>query len=207
MQNFNFNLELKRKIIHIAFIWIPIICFWYGPLYCSYIIYAFLALALIIELIKNFPSYNPIFKAVKILNLLNIWEIFRTHEKESLSGASFLLIGASILINLVNSTTFILAYSISIIADSAAALFGKKWGQIKLINNKTLEGSIAFFASSLITIIFLSDKLDFTPEYALLALVSTTFAELFAKKIKVDYNLLIPAVFCLTLEFLNKINF
>ena len=41
------------------------------------------------------------------------------------------------------------------ISDTCAAIYGQKYGKIKLFYNKTLEGSYAFFISSIFLMYFL----------------------------------------------------
>ena len=49
----------------------------------------------------------------------------------------------------------ILSMLITSISDPLAAIFGIKFGQIKLFNNKTLEGSFIFILSTFLIMIFI----------------------------------------------------
>ena len=69
-------------------------------------------------------------------------KMLRTHELHGkLTGASYVLIGAFILVTLFPKEIAILALLFTAIGDTAAALYGRRFGKIK-IWDKTLEGSI-----------------------------------------------------------------
>ena len=77
------------------------------------------------------------------------------------------------------------------ISDTLAALFGRMYGTIK-INNKTLEGSFAFFISSSI-IILLSSGINLY--LAMLSTLITTMVEIYSP---IDDNLSVPMTFAIS---------
>ncbi len=135
----------------------------------------------------------PIFKASKID------QVFRLHESNTLSGASFLLIGALLTILIFNESTFITAYFILMISDTLAAIIGLLFGKHELVGNKTLEGTLAFFISSLAIVLIFETSIY----VAFIACIFTTIVELFAKKLKIDDNLLIPLSYGIMFEILG----
>ena len=83
------------------------------------------------------------------------------------------------------------------------ALIGQKYGVIKF-NDKTLEGSIAFFLTSILIILSFSSIYIFP---AMIAVIVATFVESF-RFFNIDDNLTVPLSFAITyssvIYFLNN---
>ena len=79
----------------------------------------------------------------------------RPIEYRNLSGASWVVIGATLTTIIFNENTAIIGLLVLSLADSAAAIIGLKFGNTHLFN-KSLEGSFAFLVSSSIIIFSLS---------------------------------------------------
>ncbi len=88
-----------------------------------------------------------------------------------------------------------------LISDTSAALFGRAFGKIKIYENKTLEGSLAFFISAIISSIFLDKLIPFSYSMVLVCLVATLL-EIYSKKLKFDDNLAVPLTIGIVLTFL-----
>lgn len=179
--------EILRKSIHLTSLWIPIIYLLYGR-YTCFIMLVIAALGMFVIDLARISKGKLNQLLMPILKLTKVDPIFRLHENNTLSGASYMLIGALLTIFIFSKTTFITAYSILMISDTMAAIIGLLFGKHKLIGNKTLEGTLAFFLSSLIIVLMFETSIYI----ALIACIFTTIAELFAKKLKIDDNLLIP---------------
>ena len=93
-----------------------------------------------------------------------------------------------------------MAMSIMLISDTMAALVGKAIGKHKIYQDKSFEGTAAFFFSALIIMIALTPIHPFTTK-CVMACIAATLAELFESSIKIDDNLSIPLIigFVLTL--------
>ena len=82
------------------------------------------------------------------------------------------------------------------VGDPAAALVGRRWGRVKLLNGRSLEGSVTFVATAgLTTVAFLSLFVTTVPFRDVLALsfsaaLAGALAELLSRR--VDDNLTIP---------------
>lgn len=76
--------------------------------------------------------------------------IFRKHEKDNLSGAVFLVISCIICFAAFSYWVALLALFMTVFGDLAAALFGKMFGKTRILNNKTLVGTIACLAANLL---------------------------------------------------------
>ena len=130
-------------------------------------------------------------KNVSVKRIYNIFfkSITRVKENVSLTGASYVLIASTLTILLFSKDIAIISLLIMSISDSMAAIFGRKFGTIK-VNKKTFEGSIAFFLSSLIIISFFK---EIVLPFAFIAIFLTTLIELFLDNI--NDNLTIPIAF------------
>lgn len=188
----SFLIELTRKLVHLSSLWIPILYLYSGKTLMLEILIPLSLIALSIDLYrrKN-KSLND-----KIKNIIGF--IMRKNEKDAtaLSGATYLYIAASITIAFFPFEIAINALSILVISDIFAALIGRKFGQNKIMD-KSLEGSLAFFASALMICYFYQEFYGFSLSWykLLLAVSITTLAELYAKKIKIDDNFVIPISF------------
>ncbi|NWF49882.1 MAG: dolichol kinase [Ignavibacteriaceae bacterium] len=147
----NYRDELVRKLIHLFSLLIPIV-YYFIPQKTAVIILATLAgMALVLDISRYFfPSIGKIF--YKIFGFL-----LRKHEldekKKNLNGATYVLISALVSVILFPKIIFITAFSILIISDSFAALIGRKFGRHKFLA-KSLEGTLAFFFSAVIVVLF-----------------------------------------------------
>jgi dolichol kinase len=154
--------ELVRKLIHLTSLSIPII-YYFIPRSDAVIILAILTFtALVIDLSRYYLS-----SAAKIFyNIFGF--LLRKHEvdsrKKNLNGATYVLISALICVIIFPKIIFITAFSILIISDSMAALIGRKFGRHKFLA-KSLEGTLAFFFSASIVILFTPKIELFWKEY------------------------------------------
>ena len=143
--------ELVRKLIHLFSLSIPII-YYFIPRNDAILIMSILtSAALILDLARYIsPSVGKVF--YKMFGFL-----LRKHEvdsrKKNLNGATYVLISALICVILFPKVLFITAFSILIISDSMAALIGRKFGRHRFLS-KSLEGTLAFFISASVVVLF-----------------------------------------------------
>ncbi len=180
--------EIFRKLFHLSSLWIPILYLYVTNKMMLTILLSLTTIALLIEFSRNISS--------ELNDLINnsIGNIMRIQERKSLSGATYLLISASLSVALFSKEVAILALSILMISDSCAALVGRRFGKIHIFD-KTLEGSVSFFISGVVVYYFLMIVCDFALplNISLLAIFSATITELFVKKLfSLDDNFTIP---------------
>lgn len=193
--------ELYRKSIHLISLWIPIL-YYYTDKKTSFLVYFILLIILLLfEYIRLGNNSNKIKSILDIIiKFLRIDKIFREHELHHISGATYMLISAAICVLLVEKEIFILAFSILIISDSLAALIGKLIGKHKILLNKTLEGTMAFFISSLIIMVYVGQLFElkgfFIINGIIICFLATT-VELLSCVIDVDDNISIPMSICM----------
>ena len=182
--------ELFRKSIHLFSLSIPIVYYFITTEAAALILVILAVLALIIDLGRYLhPETGKIF--YKIFGFL-----LREHEldnkKKNLNGATYVLISALISVLIFPKVIFITAFSILIISDSAAALIGRKFGKHKFLS-KSLEGTLTFFVSACIVILFTPKVGGFFEEYMIgfIAAFVGAIVENISFKL-VDDNLSIP---------------
>jgi len=108
-----------------------------------------------------------------------------------LTGASYVLISATLCVWLFPKVVFLTAFAILIVSDSAAALVGRRLGRRPFLA-KSLEGTTAFFVSALI-VVGLAPKVIYSPtEYLIGAVAALLGAVVEAAPQAVDDNLAIP---------------
>ncbi len=152
----DYKVELLRKSIHLGSLSIPII---------YYFITKELAVMLLIpvtifSIFMDFGRY--VFPALGKLFYMLFGFMLREHEmdqkKKNLSGATYVFISALLVIVIFPKVFAILGLAVLIIGDTSAALIGRKFGKHKFLS-KSLEGTLAFFLSSVI-VVFLTPKIE-----------------------------------------------
>lgn len=154
--------ELIRKLIHLFSLSIPIIYYFIPTKTAAIILGVLTFIALVMDLGRYLsPAFGDFF--YKIFGfLLRKHEL--DHEKRNLNGATYVLIAAFLGVLIFPKMIFITAFSILIISDTSAALIGRKFGKIKFLR-KSLEGTLAFFISASIVILFTPKIGNYGTEY------------------------------------------
>ena len=182
--------ELFRKLIHLTSLSIPIVYYFISTETAALILGILAVVALTLDLGRYLhPETGKIF--YKIFGfLLRKHEL--DHKKKNLNGATYVLISALISVLIFPKVIFISAFSILIISDSSAALIGRKFGKRKFLS-KSLEGTLAFFVSACIVILFTPKVSGFFEEYLIGFIASFVGAIIENISFKlVDDNLSIP---------------
>ena len=156
--------ELVRKLIHLSSLSIPIIYYFISTGTAAAILGVLTVFALLLDIGRHFhPSVGNIF--YKIFGFL-----LRKHEldenQKNLNGATYVLIAALVGVLIFPKVIFINAFSILIVSDSMAALIGRKFGRHKFLL-KSLEGTLAFFISACIVVLFTPKIGNFPEEYTI----------------------------------------
>lgn len=137
--------ELLRKGIHLLSLTIPIA-------------YSFADRTLAIAILAPMAIISVLFDVLSHMNrsarelMFKVFgKLLRPHElrndKILLNGASYVLISALLCVVIFPKIIMITAFSILIVSDTAAALFGRKFGRSRFFD-KSLEGASAFFFSA-----------------------------------------------------------
>lgn len=182
--------ELIRKLIHLCSLSIPII-YYFISRYDALLILGILSfLALLIDLGRyHFPKFGELF--YKIFGFM-----LRHHEKDekkkNLNGATYVLLSAFLGVLIFPKIIFINAFAILIISDTSAALIGRRYGTISFLR-KSFQGTLAFFISAIVVIIFAPKLENNLIEYSIgvLAAFVGAIVENISNDV-VDDNLSIP---------------
>jgi len=182
--------ELFRKLIHLTSLSIPIVYYFISTETAALILGILAALALIIDLGRYIHTgTGKVF--YKFFGFL-LREHELDHKKKNLNGATYVLVSALISVLIFPKVIFISAFSILIVSDSLAALIGRKFGKHKFLS-KSLEGTLTFFVSACIVILFTPKVGGFSEEYLIgfIAAFVGAIVENISFKL-VDDNLSIP---------------
>lgn len=184
--------EVYRKGIHLSSLWIPALIYFGGTLIAS-VVFAFLMLG---ELLLEYGNYKR-WRWARIIFSLPFAFALRNKERQRkkfvLTGGFYVLSSSLICTLLFSNIIASIAITVMLVSDTLAALVGKALGQRRIYQNKTLEGTVAFFMSSLIIMMLFNPIYTFT--YAsVIACFFAVFMELFEKFFEIDDNFSIPLV-------------
>ena len=178
--------EISRKAIHIFNIIIPLFHIYIFKDKIDMIIFlsAMIIFCFFIEIFRNQNSIiSKIFEKY-------LFFMMRSFEKQgSLTGSTWVFVGALITIILVPQPFSLLALFFLAFGDTLAALVGMKFPLIK-IGSKTLSGSIACFIMCLFVGLILNFEVNL--KIILIGAFTATIAELIP--IKINDNFLIPVL-------------
>ena len=177
------GIEIKRKIVHLATLSIPI---GYGMLPKKTVMTILVALFfgfLTVDLLRHYHS-----GMASLFQRYFVGTVLREKERDTLMGSTYFLFSSILVVLFFPKSIVMVSLLILILSDTAAALVGKGIGRIQIFG-KTLEGSLAFLVSSLFIVWTYPDLNRF---WGSLAALGTTVMELLP--IQVDDNLTIPLV-------------
>jgi len=176
-------LEIRRKIMHIYPLAIPIVYHYISRETTLTILIPLGACYVFCDVFRHFhQGFKKLFDRVITTNFL------REHEKYGLIGSSYFVFGAVASIILFPKPVAIASLYILIICDAAAGIVGSGWGRTRIFG-KSLEGSLAFFISGMIVIAFtMRDNLL----WGVLAVIGGALVELIPTGL--DDNFTIPVV-------------
>ena len=199
----NYKDELLRKIIHLFSLSIPAV-YYFIPQSTAVIILGILTfLALVIDITRYFSSsFGKYF-----YNIFGF--LLRKHEintkKKTLNGATYVLLSALISVIIFPKVIFITCFAILIISDSMAALIGRRYGKHKFLF-KSLEGTLAFFISATIVVLF-TPKIEYSLIEYIIGIIGAAVGAI-AENVSfglADDNLSIPITTGLTMWALYSI--
>ena len=203
--NITYTGELLRKTIHLSSAAIPVGAFLFSESDYLLILTALLVFAAVVEFLRH--TVQPVrtfFNSV-------FGQLLRQHETAEkgvhLSGATYVLLAAWITAHVFPVVIMVQAMLFLSIGDTMAALIGRKYGKTRFLK-KSLEGTVAFFVSSVV-IVLVTPKMGFgTIEYVFGIFVAgvTAIAENITPE-QIDDNLSISLIsstllYCLYAMFL-----
>jgi dolichol kinase len=201
----NFQQELIRKGIHMCSLSIPIIYYHITTELAIKILLPLTLITVSIDLLRYYhePTSKFFYKLFGF--------ILRKHEldekKKNLNGASWVFLSALFSVIIFPKIIFVTAFSALIICDSSAALIGRKYGKRKFLS-KSLEGTLAFFVSGILVVLF-TPKIYYSFEEYLIGIAAIAVGAV-AENLSYGYaddNLSIPVSIGLTMYIMYIVVF
>lgn len=148
--NITYTSEILRKTIHLSSAAIPVGAFLFSRPVFLLILTALLIFAVVVEFMRHaFQPVRQFFNSV-------FGALLRQHEVAEqgihLSGATYVLLAAWITALVFPVVIMVQAMLFLSIGDTMAALIGRKYGKTRFLK-KSLEGSLAFFLSSVVIVL------------------------------------------------------
>ena len=192
--------EIKRKLIHLSSLWMvcstillprlfPAHGRWFN---CGLLLFCLVSTLLIEHDYANNGKYIG-----KLYGKL-FHKMLRKEAKPGqwiVSGGAPVL-AAALLVNLIFPSPIAAAsLAVMLTGDAAAALIGRKFGKHKLVNGKSLEGTVSFVVTAYIFMALTGICNCMPPCFYILgifAVIAGAVVELFTAQLKLDDNFTIP---------------
>jgi dolichol kinase len=142
--------ELKRKALHLSSLWIPVGALLAGREAALWILVPLAALTVGLDLLRARHAGVRGFIHGQLGFMMRPHELQEETGRSRLTGSSWMLIAAVATFALFPLQIAVAAFAMLIVCDTAAALVGRRWGRMRYGPlNKSVEGSLAFFATAL----------------------------------------------------------
>jgi dolichol kinase len=175
------GVEIKRKIVHLATLVIPVGYALTSEETVLLFLVPFFICFISVDLLRQFiPALASLFRKYFLGRVL------REEEGKAFMGSTYFLFSTILTILLFPKPIAISSLLILILADTAAALVGKGIGRVQILG-KTLEGSMAFFFTALLIVWIYPNLNRFSGSFAALG---AALIELLP--IRLNDNLTIP---------------
>ena len=189
----SYQQELYRKAIHLCSLSIPVFYALAGKWITLALLVPMLGITVLLDSARHKPG-----KTQRFVNKI-FGNMLRAHEKDSndkkLSGASYVLLAACICILFFPKIIGIVAFSVLVVSDTAAALIGRKYGKHRLLD-KSVEGTLAFILSGMMVVVCvgsLAQVGDLTfYAFGTIAVTIGAIVEVSSKRFQIDDNISIP---------------
>ena len=203
-----YSQEVLRKSIHLMSLTIPITYLFITQRIGLSILIPLTILFIIMDVLSKKRN-----KAQFFIRLI-FGKMLRRHEVEkeyTLNGASWVLISASIGVLIFPKILFITGFTILILSDISACLFGRKFGKTPLFD-KSWEGTSAFIFVAFLVVSFIGYITNAPWTFFVFGYIASFFGgivEAASRILKVDDNISIPISICalMWLGELISINF
>lgn len=184
----NYKNEIYRKFIHLGSLFFPL--FYFFTDYIFFVPFLFFISLFILVINKNYINFFSHYSIFKYF----ISDVIRKYESTSLWGASYLIIGFLFISFFFDKQIVITSMLITSISDSLAAIFGIKYGKIRIFNDKSIEGLYIFIITTFTILYF---TLSLSIAYLLIISILVAITELLTPT-RYD-NLSIPIISSITI--------
>ena len=188
--------EIKRKLVHLSSLWMVAATLLLAPWrFCAAVIFLLL---LVLTLVSEHDYANGGRYLGRLYGKL-FGKMLRNEVRPGqwiVSGSATVL-AAALLVNLLFPAWIAAgALTVMLTGDIAAALIGRKFGRHKLVNGKSLEGTVSFIIVGYIAlaVVLVITRRPLLPDFAVgfAAVLTGGMVELFQKQLWLDDNLSIP---------------
>lgn len=191
--------ELARKGIHLLSLLIPIIYLQIDTPTALLILVPMTVVAIAIDTLMYF--HGP----TRTLMHALVGSMLRSHERDSnrflLTGASWVLIAATMVIALFPKVIAVTAFTILIVSDTFAALVGRRWGRHRFLD-KSLVGTATFVATAVFCVVVYDVIYALPPTFVLAGCLGSLvggIVEAASIRLRLDDNLSIPGSIALVM--------
>lgn len=192
----SFGREITRKLVHLSSLWMAaLIFFWRGEqIFLFYFFGACFILNILCE--HAYSLHVPVIRPVYGFLFGKMLRKDAPRGAWIVSGSPPVFAAAALVSLLFPSFIAAISLGVMLVADTAAALIGRRFGKHRLCGSKTLEGTLAFIAAgtafALLLLAFAGALRPVTAAGALAGVVCAALAELYRDVIRLDDNLTIP---------------
>lgn len=188
MSPISYREEVKRKLIHLSSLWMPLAMLFFPQNIMAWIFGGCLVGNLIVERLRSsrVKGVTPLYDAL-------FGRMLRAEPRPGqwiISGGPYVFAAALAVVLLAPPPVAAASMAVMLCGDTAAALIGRKFGKHPAVNGKSLEGCLAFCLAGY------AGAMVFTQgEYALILIPGVLcgmLVELYEKQLRVDDNFSIP---------------
>jgi dolichol kinase len=185
----SYRSEVLRKLIHLSSMWMVL------AIYVLDREQAIVLFALLMAGMSIFEVLRRLTPLGRRLTQKFMGKILRPHETApghiGLTGAFYVVLSVLLALMLFSKTVVMAALAVMLLADTAAALIGRRYGKKKILD-KSAEGCAAYFVVATAVLSAGVQAGMGLPWYAIpLVALGSTLTELFSKKLRLDDNLTI----------------
>lgn len=178
--------NIIRKIYRLLALVIPIIYIAYGK---NAVLEILIPLTLLVFTIDILRMHSKRLNAF-ITDYLKF--ILKPKELNQISTTSLFLISSTIVILAFPRKAALLAIIFAVIGDLFAEVVGIMYGKNKILNNKTLEGTLACFVSCVISGLIFKNFIPIFNDMIVVGALAAALTELFS--VKIDDNFTMPLI-------------
>jgi len=175
--------EIKRKSLHLSGLTVPAVYLFFGRdialffVGLSFVVFIILEPLRIVEHLRDkLKKKLGIYVDRQLIEIVEgeIDTIAREHEKKSIGAHIYFALAAFIIVYFFPKDIAIGSIAVATLGDAIAAIIGKPFGKHRFKNGKSLEGSLAFFMTSLLILSILMDI-----PHAVIGALAGTLAEFY----------------------------
>jgi len=183
-QSISYRHEVYRKLIHLSSLWMV------GAVYFLPQTYAIILFSTLLIGFVGFEYGRRNIAFIQTLTNRFMGAILRSHEKQSMTGAFYVVLAVLIAVTLFSKPIAVISIAIMLLSDTFAALVGRKYGRTRILN-KSVEGCVTFFFVTAGILLFVLNANYLVMSVSEILIISTVVAltELVSDKLKIDDNL------------------